>query len=169
MSEYQDTLTEAIKDWAATRPDEVVFDPKKGFYSFEIVSDAFEKGKEKMLEEMKSQMRNKFYSNAKLGADALHSLLESLIKQKYNPLKFFVNNSTQGTTIIFSIKQDVYSDETFIDFAYGEALKIEAKHHEANHNLHISFINDVDQFNLDLLKTDGFGFAYDLSKNIPIF
>jgi len=165
----QDNLTETIIKWAATRPDEVVFDPKTGFYSFEIVSDAFHKGKEKMMEEMKAQMRNKYYDNAKMGSEALKNIMNALAQKDYIPCKLFVNNSTKGTTIILSITEAVYSTENFIDFAYSEALNLQAKHHEIGHNLKISFMNDSENLNLDLLKSDGFGFAFDLNNTQPIY
>ena len=160
----QESLLETVIEWAATRPDEVVFDPKTGFYSFEIVSDAYNKGRENMMEEMKEQMRTKYFHNAKMGAEALSSVIDSLYKMNYSPCKFFINNSTNGTNIIFSIKGEVYSNESFIDFAYALAAKLQVEHHDKNHNLKISFINDVPSFDLGLLKSDGFGFAYDFSN-----
>lgn len=165
----QDNLAETIIKWAATRPDEVVFDPKTGFYSFEIVSDAFNKGKETMMEEMKSQMRDKYFDNAKIGSDALMSIMQSLREKNYNPVKLFVNNSTKGTTIILSIKEEIYSHEDFINFAYTEALKLQGKYHEKGHNLKISFMTDSEKLNLELLKSDGFGFALDIGSTKRIY
>ena len=165
----QDNLTETIIKWAATRPDEVVFDPKTGFYSFEIVSDAYNKGKEKMMEELKAQMRNKYYDNAKMGSEALRKIMDSLSERGYLLNKLFVNNSTKGTIIILSIPEEIYATEEFIDFAYAEALTIQAAQHNLNHNLKISFMADSTNLNLDLLKSDGFGFAFDLNKVQPIY
>jgi len=51
--------------WAATRVDELVFDPRKGFYSFEIVLYAFDKGKE----EFKENARRKYFHNAQVAGN----------------------------------------------------------------------------------------------------
>lgn len=173
MSNAKITLTETITDWAASRPDEVVLDPKKGYYSFDIVLDAYNKGreetKEQVVQDLKSQFRKKYYDNAKLGAESLENILISFSEKDFKPKKFFINNSTDGTTIIFSIDSDTYSKEEFIDFAYNHTVELQQKHHDKDHNLHISFINDVEDFNIDLLKSEGFGFGYDITKGILIF
>ncbi|MEO8760150.1 MAG: hypothetical protein ABI388_03480 [Bacteroidia bacterium] len=162
-------LTEAIIVWAATRSDEVVFDPKSAYYSFEIVADAFEKGKEFGKKEINERLRQIYFKNAQTGVEALNKILDNLKENNCVPSKIFVKNSIQGVTILLSLNPKVYEQEKDIDFAYNVSATLQSEYHKTNFNLIISFINETPNFNFNLLKSDGYGLAYDIEKDVQIY
>ncbi len=161
-----EVLKESLIRWAATRKDEVVFDPKRGYYSLDIVIDAFRKGQESGQNDYIEQARGKYYENARLAVEATNKMITKLNEKNIVPLKLYMNHSLTESIILLSIKEDLYIDDTFIDFAYPEATKIQTEYNinGKDFNIHINFIDEAEGFNHELLKSDGFGFSYDLVK-----
>ena len=177
MAEHElDTLTETLKTWAATRPDEIVFVPSAGYYSYDIVVDAYIKGKgdgqeigkEVAQNLIKEQVRKIYYNNALLTTQALSLMIKKLSDNKFNPTKLFVNNSIEGTSVLFAVSKDTHINESFIDLAYSESSKLKLEYFDKGLNLKIGFISDTSELNIPLLKSDGFGFALDLTSNKEI-
>jgi hypothetical protein len=164
-----DTLTKTIIKWAATRSDEIVFVPTAGYYSFNIVSDAYEKGKEDKQNQLKETMRAKYFSNAQLAAEAIQSIVAELVKKDFSPLKLFLNLTVDGSMVLFSVKEDVYITENFINSAYSEAARLQLDYYNKGLDLQISFMNDSNEFNLGLLKSDGYGIAINLETDKTIY
>jgi len=148
----------------------------QGTILLSIVADAYAKGKgdghsigkeegENMVKEM---IRKKYYNNAKLTADAITIMLQTLLNKGFKPNKLFVNNSIDGSSVLLAIKQETHIKDEFIDIAYSEASKLNLQFFEKGLNLQIAFLPDTENLNIHLLKSDGFGLAFDLDKNILI-
>jgi len=171
-----DTLVEQIKEWAATRSDEIVSVPTTGYYSYDIVVDAYVKGKgdgheigkEEGQNMVKEMIRKKYYNNARLTADALTIMLKTLLEKGFKPNKFFVNNSIDGASVLFAVPYEVHINDDFLDVAYSEASNLKLQFFDKGLNLQIAFLSDSEKLNISLIKSDGFGLAFDLEKNIPI-
>ncbi|CAN5168902.1 hypothetical protein BH09BAC5_BH09BAC5_10140 [soil metagenome] len=165
-----EVLIETLIDWAATRSDEVVYNPKEGFYSFEIVDDAYRKGIERGIEKgkelgensLKEAFRQKYFSKAKLVSEVLGKMLNGFSDNSFQPIRLFMSHSIAGSNLLLTIPEDIHHSEKFIAFAYTEALKLQTEYHKEGLNLDIGFIDESSNINLDLLKSDGFEFVYDL-------
>ena len=157
-------LTDTIIDWAATRSDEIVFTPTAGYYSFDIVMDAWKKGKEEGKEQFIEEVRGKYFNNAKLTTEALLLIIQALSKYSFFPNKVFINISIEGSSILLAIKEQIYTSEKFITNANEEASKLKLEFFEKGLNLQIGFLNDSPTLDISLLKSDGFGFAFDYDK-----
>jgi len=157
--------------WAATREDEVVFNPQKGFYSFDIVLDAYEQGKkigEKEGEKTyKQKARDIYFNNLEKTNLALSEMIKTLVEYPCTPTKVFINHTITDTILIIAIDPQIHCEKEFIDKAYAKALELQEQYH-GQFNLDISFIDDTENLDLELLKDDGFAFQYDLEKNQPI-
>lgn len=155
-----DTVREELNKWVATRSDEIVFNPQDGFYPYDMLIDAYKKGRETGEESFKLEVRERFYENAQKVGEGLNEILRVLNTRSISPKKLLVNHSINTSSILLTIEQSVFLNKDFIKFAYEAALEIQKKYSEIN--LHISFMDDVPDLNIDLLKADGFGFIYDL-------
>lgn len=164
-----DTLTEKLIDWAATRSDEIVFNPTSGYYSFEIVSDAFEKGKIEGEKLLKERVRAVYFENAKLISYALKELINGLKEKNFFALKLFVKNSFEGGSIVLSIPEEQYLTEEFMTEGYRLASELQSLYHTKKLNLTVSFLRDSDKINLELLKSDGFGYAVDIETDEKLY
>jgi len=165
----EDTLLKSLSKWVATRPDEVVLDPKKGFYSFDIVMDAYNKGKETGEGNLKQYFRDVYYQRFQLTTESILAFYTNLLEKKYSPKKLFINFSLNQCVVLITITPEVHADDKFIDYAYGEALTIQAELSRKDVVLSINFVSEFkDNINLESIKSDGFDFAYDFEKNQAI-
>ena len=181
MEEQKEVLDQLLSTWAASRSDEVVFNPSSGYYSFDIVTDAYlkglergtqegyDKGKQKSVDEyVINEYRKLFFKKANLVSEALTETLAMLKKHNFSASKLFINHSIQGSKILLAIDIKTHHSEDFIKFAYNEAAKIEDVFYTKELNIHIGFINDVSDLNLQLIRDDGFDVGYDLKNNTEI-
>lgn len=162
-------IIEIIKDWAATRPDEVVFNPKEGYYSFDFIVDSFQKGKEAGKKELISSVKSKYHENIKKATEAIDVIVKDLFTEKYILNKLFINNSIKGTSVLFAVKEDTYLNETFLDKAYSLSSKIELSFFDLGTNIQIGFLNDSKSLNIELINEDGYSWAYDLISNSKLY
>lgn len=158
-----DSLEKTLIEWAATRNDEVVFNPRDGYYSFGIVTDAYEKGVALGKNEMLEELRKRFVSGLKIAATAMNEMVRGLGDKGFIAQKAFINHSLDETSIILSVSEDTYLNDEFIDYAFNKAADLHTSYLEKDQvNINISFIDETDNLNLHLLKSDGFDFMYSL-------
>jgi hypothetical protein len=156
-----EVLTNTIINWAARRSNEVVFHPADGYYSLDIVLDAWKNGHEIGQEQFVKEVEDKHTNNAKLTTEALKTILETCTNKAFYPKKVFINISIMASSILISFDEEIYISDDFITTANSEASKIKLDYFEKGLNLQIGFLNDNARLNIPLLKSDGFGFAYD--------
>jgi hypothetical protein len=166
--EIQETLKNTVTEWAATRSDDVVWNYKEGFYSFSVVADAFEKGKEFGESQLKENARKRFYDGALKMTKALNDVLSPLIERKYPLKKLFISHDVGHSKVLISIDENVHDSEDFIDFAYTLVSEIENKYLNENLLIDISFLDDCDKLNTEIIINDGFGIAFDIENNREI-
>ena len=172
-----DTLEKAILEFAATRSDDAVFDPKAGYYPFSIVAEAYEKGVSHGVNQganhtqnfLIETIRKKFYNNATLISESINIILKVLNQKSYSPLKLFINLSTEGGMILLSVKEEQYISEEFSNFAYEVAAKIELEFFNKGLNLQVGFLNDKSGSDYKLLQSDGYGISIDLKTLSKIY
>jgi hypothetical protein len=161
-------LSKALASWAASRSDEVVFNPKQGFYSFDIVADAYEKGITVGKDSFKEELRKKYFDKANIAGEAMNVILSQIFEKKYRVYKVFLNHTIEATTILMVIDEVTHNDDVFIDFAYKKIGEMQSKFHSMGLNLDISFVDNNSGLNIKLIKADGFGFAYDIIEGKEI-
>lgn len=167
-----EVLTQSLINWVTARKDEVAFNPKQGFYSYDIVVDAFEKGKEHGKElgkelgeqEFKERLWKTYVDNASKVSAAINDMLHLLMKQNNAPSKVFVSHSYNESIVLFSISEDIHHSMDFINSAYTYSSELKGRYLNDGIKLDIGFIDDNQHLNISLLRDDGFDFAYDLSK-----
>lgn len=164
-----DTVGKTILEWAATRIDEAVFDPKAGYYPFSIIADAFEKGIEYNEDAFTGKMRKRHYNNASLVVESITSLLAVLKENNFIPTKIFVSISVEEGKILFSIKEEEYITDHFGEIAYSSSAKTKLEYYDKGLNLQLGFLNDSKEINLDLIKSDGYDIAIDVTTGRGIF
>ena len=171
MSET-DTLTEKIKEWTETRADEISSTPSEGFYAYNIVVDAYKKGKgdgreigkeegQRVVSEM---IKSKYDSSSKLTLEALLAMCNAIYEKGFKPKKLFISRSINNSSILFSVPNETHINDDFLDFAYDTASKLKLEYYDKGLNLQISFLNDSADLNLSMLKSDGYTFSFDLEK-----
>jgi hypothetical protein len=159
----QETLSETIIKWAATRSDESVLEPTHGYYPFEIIAEAFEKGVEHGEKKLKEKVRSHFFSNANLAVEAVNEAIKKFGTLSIYPLKLFVNISFESSKIILTFKEDVYTSDDFLNNAFDFSSDLKLNYFDKGLKLDISYLIDSDNLNLNILKSDGFEVALDLS------
>lgn len=172
-----ETLAKAILEFAATRSDEAVFDPKAGYYPFSIVAEAYEKGLNHGVNQGVSQgqsivietIRKKYYNNATMIAESIKTVLAYLTDNHCAPSKLFINLSTEGGMILLSVNEKQYHSAEFSNFAYDAAAKTELEFHDKGLNLQIGFLNDNKADNYGLLQSDGYAISIDLTTFSKIY
>jgi hypothetical protein len=162
-------IAEIIKDWAATRPDDVVFNPKEGYYSFDFIVDSFQKGKEVGKQELISSVREKFHENIKRATEAIDLVIKELFTNKFELNKLFINNTIKGTSILFAVNSSTYLSEDFLESAYALASSIEMDFFEKGSHIQIGFLQDIESLNLESLKEDGYSWSYDYLSNTKLY
>jgi hypothetical protein len=157
-------LETTLLEWAATRNDEVVFNPRDGYYSFSIVADAFEKGKSTGKSEWLSDLRKKYVEGLKIAAQVMNELVDSLKRIDITVRKGFIHNSINETEILLTVDENTYLDSHFIKNAFVLASRIHHRYFEEGKIIQISYIDETDDLNYKLQRTDGYDFMYDFIK-----
>ena len=166
--EFQEILKETLTSWAATRSDEVVWNYKDGFYSFAIVAEAFEKGKEFGELRLKENARKRFFDSAVLMNKALITVLKPLLEKKFPLHKLFISHGVNQSKVLISLDEAIHDKKDFIDFAYPLVSAIEAEYLDKGLNIDISFLDQNEHLSMEAIINDGFGFAFDIDKGIEI-
>ncbi len=170
--EAQQELKDSLTSWIATRMDEVVWNHREGYYPFKIIAEAFEQGaeigREAAEKEVKQRVRNVYYEKSTLVNKALTEILSSIIGKGYSLNKLFVKHSIEESSIIISVSENTHDNADFINYSYNAISIIEQKYLDLGLNLDISFVDETVNLNLEVIKNDGFEFAYDLNTNSTI-
>lgn len=162
-------LESKIIDWAATRLDEAVLDPRDGYYPFEIIAEAFEKGIEHKEKNLKERMREKYFDNAKALVKMVNEALLGLKEKNIQPTKLFLSLAIHESKLMLAVDQETYINNDFIDEAYSLSSKTKIHAFDLGISLTFGFLCDSDFLNIESLKSDGFGIALDLSNNTPLY
>jgi hypothetical protein len=157
-----------ITKWVATRMDEAVLNPKDCYFPFDVVADAYTTGVKSGKDSFGEELRDKYYTKAKLSSEALGELISKLDQQGYEIHKFFLNHNFNNTIMMVSIDKNIHENDEFIDFAYGEAINIKNTYSKKELNLDILFLDDSEHLNYNLIKSDGFNFIYDFKNKVKI-
>lgn len=168
LQSTKDQISDTIINWAATRLDEIVFEPKDGFYSFNIVVDAYEKGAEE-LNKIKQSYRDKYFYNAKLSTVAVKDVFEILSSNNVTPNKLFINTSVDGTHILLVLDKSSYQGDEIIDIIYEKFADLQMRYFNEEKNIKIGLMCDSDKLDINALKEDGFGFGYDFINRKTFF
>ncbi|MGE0561968.1 MAG: hypothetical protein AB7O47_09140 [Flavobacteriales bacterium] len=164
-----DTLSQKIIEWAATRSDDTVLHPTKGYYSFDAIAEAYKQGYEHGENNLKEVVRKKFFSNAKLISKDIDKVLKKLSKDKFSPNKIFIDLSFDRTKVLISISEDIYISNSFIDEMYSFVSNIQTDLFDKGINADIGFINDNRIIDKNLMECDGFGIGFDFNSNKPLY
>jgi hypothetical protein len=162
----QEIISKSIIDWAATRPDEIVFEPKEGFYSFDIVVDAYKKGKGE-LDVFKEEVRRRFFENAKTAADISVFVIDGLKNIAIPPQQLFINNSVEGFNILITLPEEVFDDPDKLEKANNIIFGIQSESLKKEINVQIAILPESINLNKELIKADGYGFMLDVSESKP--
>lgn len=153
-----EAISKQLMKWAASRPDEVVYNPKEGYYSFDIVADAFEKGKDHLIE----KMRLRFMENADAAVEVLKESFSMLSTLNILPLRVFIKNTVSEASILITVSETDFDSNAFIAEAYSFSASKEDSYSKKGLNFNLSFINDAPDLNVALIKSDGYSFNADL-------
>lgn len=172
------TLEKSIEKWIATRPDEVVYEHRDGFYSFEMLVNAYEKGlkegeakgEARLEERLKEQVREKYFDKAQESIRAINELIDRIMNSTgTSPSKIFMEHSIEKTSYILLYDESLFQDDKFVDEIYNLAAPIEVKYFKDGElNMQISFMDDGPDTHYKLLASDGYTFGYDYSTQQTI-
>lgn len=167
----KDLLSKLYK-WAATRTDEVVLNPKDGYYSFDIVADAHQHGVDlgykQGQEAIKQQLRNKFIETLNCSTEAITNFFKALESKSYKPKKVFINHSFLGSTFIITVDDALSVDREFLLFVYNLIADIQDDYRKRDCNIDISVLADNENLDQNIIKSDGFDFGFDIENNSSI-
>jgi hypothetical protein len=172
------SLEKSIEKWIATRPDDVVYEHREGYYSYDIVCSAYSKGlkdgeakgEARFEERLKEQIREKYFDKAQESIKAINELIDNINKStQKKPSKIFMEHSIEKTAYILLYDETLFQDDTFVDEIYKLSAPIETKFFkEGELNVQISFMDDNEDTNYKLLASDGYTFGYDFAKGETI-
>lgn len=164
-----DTLSQKIIEWAATRSDDTVLHPTKGYYSFDTIAEAYKQGYEHGENNLKEVVRRKFFSNAKIITKEIDKVLKKLNRESLSPNKIFIDLSFDRTKVLISVTENKYISDKFIDTMYLYSSKIQTELFDKGVNVHIGFVNDNKIIDKSLMECDGFGIGFDFITNKPLY
>lgn len=159
-------LTEQLRVWGVERPDEVIFNPKNGYYSFEVVAESYQKGKEDLKTERKEKFKQTYFEKLELFSDKLNLILVHLNSELgVKPDKVYLNYSIRNTSALISIPKGEQDKDEFIDTMYPYVSRIESDMLKENQMIvDVSFLDDTDSINENTIKQEGFDFGFDLTN-----
>lgn len=165
----KETISQNIIDFAATRSDKVVMNPRNGYYPFEIIAEAFNKGEEKAEEEIIEKLRGKFIEKANLTNKAISKVLKRFKKEGFTPRKIFVDISMDNSKVLISVKEKIYVTDNFLDKAHSFVSNLKSISFDNGLNLGLGFLNDDKKIDLNQLKCDGFEIGFDIQTSTTLY
>jgi len=162
MTERKELAT-VILDWAASQTDEAVLDPRKGYYPFEVIADAFEKGAEHAEKSLKEQVRRQFFNNAKLTSRTAAQLIAQLRKEGFSPNHLYVRLNIDSASVLLTIDESTYLTDEFLTKAYELSSDIKTELYEQGLNFEIAFLNHEQTLDVDSLRCNGYEIDLDLN------
>lgn len=162
-------LKEKLTTWAATRIDEVVFEPTNGYYSFSILADAFEEGKKHAQNAVKTEIRKKYFENSKVVNAAVIEAIKAIMQEQTEPEKIFISLSLGCSKVLMSINEESMRSTDFLKKIYGRLSSIELSYHnDKQTDVSFGLIDESDNMDICLMSSDGFGFMYDFKESKEI-
>lgn len=170
--EAQAEVKKLVTTWAATRPDEIISEHRNGFYSADIVIDAYKEGYNKgtyaQSSSVKEHIRTAFYKKADLFSEAIIEAATILNNKGYSVQKIFLNHNLDESKVLITVDLDTSNNRDFIEYFYVSAQRIEEDYFSQKLSISIAFIGDSEDINFELLNSDGYTFGYDFKNKRPI-
>lgn len=169
----KESIKTSLLEWIATRTDDAVIHPREGYYPFDVIAEAYERGendgKEKIKSDLTESFRKVFVKNTEKTSIIINMLLDQFSQDNIHPQKLFLDPSISGAKILFSLERQDYIREEFLDKYYGFISDLIANNISNDYKLDVGFIIDSDNLNLDLIKGDGFGLAINLKNGEAVY
>jgi len=156
------TITSEFVKWVAQQ--DSIPNPRDGFYPFDVIADAFDKGKEAKEKELLEKAAGDYLSVFSEFIQQLRKILNLVEEKGFGASELYINGSSSPKAIIAVNPEHHHTDE-FIDQIYGYVSDIEEKCEELSNGYEISFVDLSDQLDRSMLREDGYAFQLDLSTN----
>lgn len=169
----KESIKTSLLEWIATRTDDAVIHPKEGYYPFDVIAEAYEKGESDGQEKIKSDLtesfRKVFVKNTEKTTLMVNTLLDNFGQDEIAPKKLFLDPSISGVKILFALKESDYLNDVFLDKYYALISDMIASNISNEYKLDIGFVVDSDNRNFDLIKNDGYGLAINLENGQTVY
>lgn len=161
------SLTMEVAKWAAAQGP--ILNPKDGYYSFGVLADAFDKGRDHKEKEIRELYHKAYMDRMTAFTQSIVQLLGLLIDKGYTAKEVYIGGDFDMPKAIVSIPPEERITDKFIDDIYGWVSDTEREIHKTKKiTVDISFIDHGDNINRQLLKDDGFGLQIDLQTGQPL-
>jgi hypothetical protein len=162
-----------LRSYAKTRASEVSETQKVNFVSTDIAIEFFEEGKKIGEQEFKKKLKESFEKRVKFQIDTTLEVVKqlgSVLNEKgYNAHKLFLSINTTTSKILITIPEAQHYTDAFMNLFYPLASDLEETHSSADFSLQLSAIDESEFLNIDLLKSDGYSFGYDLINETKLY
>ncbi len=163
-------FNDTIKRLAHTRPDEVIFNPRDGFYSFDFLWGAYEAGKVEEIRAAKTKLKERFYDNTEEALLVIKTVCDKINEIEANATrKIFLNISLEGIIIMISVVEEFYYDDEKMHRLNSLVSKIEQDYFDKNKSANINIILDSPTLDTSKIKGNGFFIGFDVVSKTDIF
>lgn len=155
-----------LKAFAKTRATEVSETPKINFVSTDIAIAFWEEGKKIGEQEFKKRLKEaaikKFESQLTCTLDVVKQISNVFKEKKFVANKVFLAINIDVSKILVTIPENQHYSKEFMNLFYPLASELEDTYSEFQ--LYVSAIDESDKLNMNLLKSDGYTFGFDLAN-----
>lgn len=159
-----------LKTFAKSRASEVSDTPKVNFVSTDIALAFWDEGKKigerEFKEKIKESTQKKLEAQIETTIEVVNQLSKVFREKKYIANKVFLAIDFGVSKILLTIPSDQHYSKEFMTLFYTLASELEDSYKEFN--LHVSAMDESDSINLDMLKSDGYTFGFDLSTETKL-
>ena len=162
-----------LKSYAQTRASEVSETPKVNFVSTDVAIDFFEQGKKIGEQEFKKKLREsisiKVSTQINATLDVVKQINNIFKEKKFIANKLFLSLNLESSKILFTVPEEQHYSEDFMNLFYTISSDLEGSYSKNSFALHILAMDESDNLNTELLKADGYSFAFDLINEKKIY
>jgi hypothetical protein len=162
-----------LKSYAITKASEVSKTPKINFVSTDVAFGFFEEGIKLGEREFKKRLAEKVQAKITKQIESTFDItkqLASVFKEKnYIANKLFIAINLGSSKILYSVPEDQHYKEDFMNLFYSLASELETSYSNEDFHLSISAIDESENINVNLLKSDGYTFGFDLINEKKLF
>lgn len=162
-----------LKTFAKTRANEVSTSPKINFVSTDIAIDFFEQGKkigeQEFKRKVKENVEKRMAEQNKFTIEVVTQLFEIFKKNNYTIHKLYLSINIDCSKILLTVSEEQHYDQKFMNLFYPLASDLEDSYSKDGFQFHISALDESTNINVDLLKSDGYNFCYDIIKQQKLF
>ncbi len=137
--------------------DHIRTNPQEGFFSFDVVCNAYEKGRKDGKKQLMEQLTSSIKDQYKKTLDQLMLIINNFEKKGFSCTKFFAN--VQEMSIMLAFEEKVYKSDEFINFAYNYYTE----------EVQLGYLPDNKYLNITLIKANGFSVAYDAKNKQELY